>query len=131
MAGEWIRFGICAVLILGGLFAFLCATIGVWRFGYVLNRVHAAGMGDTAGLMLILAGLAVASGLNLNTVKLVVVALLTWITSPAGTHLLSQIEYYTNPALSSFCRFPGDPNWGCKEAQEEHTDEKEEHHGDR
>ena len=44
---EWVRFIIGAVFLLIGMFVFLVEMIGVFKFHYVLNRMHAAAMGDT------------------------------------------------------------------------------------
>ena len=46
---EWIRFLIGAAFLLFGLGIFAIEMIGVYRFKYVLNRMHAAAMGDTLG----------------------------------------------------------------------------------
>ena len=86
---EWIRFGIAAVLIVLALCSFGAAVLGACRFGFVLNRMHAAGIGDTAGIFLVIASLAV---------------FFLWFTSPVSTHFLGQVEYYTNPLLRKYVR---------------------------
>ena len=96
---AWIRFIITAVLMIGALGCFVSAVTGVWRFGFVLNRVHAAGIGDSLGILLMMAALAVGSGLNMTSLKLLLLVVLLWLTSPVSSHFLSQIEYYTNPDL--------------------------------
>ena len=47
---EWLRFLAGAALLLMGLGIFVIEMIGVFRFHYVLNRMHAAAMGDTLGI---------------------------------------------------------------------------------
>ena len=96
---EWIRFAIAAVLAILGLCSFGSAVLGAYRFGFVLNRMHAAGIGDTAGIFFVIASLAVARGLQMDTLKLVVLVFFLWFTSPVSTHFLGQVEYYTNPLL--------------------------------
>ena len=76
MTLEWIRFTAAAVLIILGLCSFGAAVLGAYRFGFVLNRMHAAGIGDTAGIFFVIASLAVARGLQMDTLKLVVLILL-------------------------------------------------------
>ena len=44
MIGEWIRFGVTALCVVGGLFALLTALLGLFRFDYALNRLHAAAL---------------------------------------------------------------------------------------
>ena len=47
---EWIRFILGTGLLLVGLGIFLLQVFGVFKFKYVLNRMHAAAMGDTLGI---------------------------------------------------------------------------------
>ena len=42
---ETLRFVICALLMALGLFFEISAVIGVFRFRYVINRMHAAALG--------------------------------------------------------------------------------------
>ena len=44
---EWIRFSLTALLLLSSAVIFISEILGVGRFRYVLNRMHAAAMGDT------------------------------------------------------------------------------------
>ena len=40
-----------------GLFVFFSAVLGLFRFDYVLNRMHAAAVGDSLGIFCVLIGL--------------------------------------------------------------------------
>ena len=59
---EWIRFLAGVGLLLLGLAIFLVQVYGVFKFKYVLNRMHAAAMGDTLGIGVSLTGLILLSG---------------------------------------------------------------------
>ena len=107
MTLEWIRFFIAAILIVLGLCSFGAAVLGAYRFGFVMNRMHAAGIGDTAGIFLVIASLAVARGPQMDTLKLVVLVFFLWFTSPVSTHFLGQVEYYTNPVLRKYVKRAG------------------------
>ena len=96
---EWIQFIVGAALILAGLVIFALSIIGVYRFKYVLNRMHAAAMGDTMGVFLMLLGLAVANGINMLSLKLLVLVLLFWMASPVASHLIGRLELVTNEEL--------------------------------
>lgn len=50
MVLEWIRFLAGAVCMAAGLVFYIIQFIGVFRFKYVLNRMHAAAIGDDPGL---------------------------------------------------------------------------------
>jgi multicomponent Na+:H+ antiporter subunit G len=79
-------------------------VIGIFRFGYVLNRMHASGIGDTMGLLLIVVALMIASGWNFTTLKLLLLIIFMWLTSPTSTHVLSMVEMNTNPYLDRYVR---------------------------
>lgn len=97
---ETLRFALCALLIGLGLVFEICAVIGVFRFHYVLNRMHAAALGDTMGILMIMLGLAVASGVNLLSLKLLMIVFLFWTASPVASHLIGRLELTTNEELN-------------------------------
>ena len=95
-AFEWVRFLLGAGLLLSGVAVFLVEMIGVYRFKYVLNRMHAVAMGDTLGIGLCLMGLIVMSGLNFTSLKLFLVIAFLWFSSPTSSHLIARLEVTTN-----------------------------------
>ena len=96
---EWLRFFISAALLVFALVCYAGAVFGIWKFGFVMNRIHAAGIGDTLGLFSITISLMLAAGWSMVTLKLLLLVLFLWFTSPVSSHFLSQIEYFTNPDL--------------------------------
>lgn len=99
MMAGWIRFAVTAACIVIGLISFTGAVIGNLRFGFIMNRIHAAGIGDTMALFFVVAGVAVSSGTAMDILKLFMLVFFLWVTSPVNTHFLSQLEYYTNQHL--------------------------------
>ena len=93
---EWVRFLLGAILLLCGLGIFLIEMIGVFRFKYVLNRMHAAAMGDTLGIGFSLMGLILMSGINFTSLKLLLVIVFLWFSSPTSSHLIARLEVTTN-----------------------------------
>ena len=93
------RLIICIVLLFAGLFVFLSATIGVNKFKKPLNRMHAAAMGDTLGLLLILLSLVIWRGLSFVSLKLIIVLVFFWLASPVSGHIIAQMEATTNEDL--------------------------------
>ena len=67
MIWEWIRFAAAALFIVSGLFIEICSVFGVFRLKYILNRMHAAAMGDTLGIALILIGLIIVRGFGFDS----------------------------------------------------------------
>ena len=78
---------------------FITATIGVNKFKKPLNRMHAAAMGDTLGLLLILLSLVVWRGLSFVSFKLIIVLVFFWLASPVSGHIIAQMEATTNEDL--------------------------------
>jgi len=100
---EWVKFVIVAVcLILGGLIE-ISAVFGVFKFKYVLNRMHASAMGDTLGLLLIAIGMCIVWGFSLTTLKIVGMIVFFMLTSPVACHLLGKMETKTNDELDKEC----------------------------
>ena len=105
---EWIRFLVGAGLLLVGLGIFMIQIFGVYKFEYVLNRMHAAAMGDTLGIGISLTGLIVLSGLNFTSFKMALIIVFLWLASPVSSHLISRLEVVTNENLKDHCELPED-----------------------
>ena len=100
---EWIRLIAGGIFILCGLVVFFTELFGVFRFRYVLNRMHAAAMGDTLGISCCLIGLIIFSGINFTSLKLLLILIFLWFASPVSSHVLARLEVATNENLSSEC----------------------------
>ncbi len=81
------------ILICGGVFFFFTATLGLLRFPDLYTRMHATGKGDTLAVLLILSGAICHHGLNLNSGKLLLIAVFIFIANPTGTHALGRAAY--------------------------------------
>lgn len=95
-AFEWVRFLVGAALLLSGVAIFLIEIIGVFRFKYVLNRMHAAAMGDTLGIGFCFLGLIVMWGFSFTSLKLFLVIVFLWFSSPVSSHLIARLEVTIN-----------------------------------
>ncbi len=84
------------VLISVGVIFSVISVIGVFRFKFVLNRMHSAAVADTCGLMFSLIGVMILTGFTFTTLKLVLVLVLFWLGSPISGHLLSNLVYHTD-----------------------------------
>ena len=87
------------VLIFSGLFiacgvaALLIGSLGLLRLPDVYCRIHAVGMIDTAGAGFIILGMIIHEGFTLVTVKLVLVGVFMFFTSPIATHAVAQVAF--------------------------------------
>lgn len=102
-AVEWIRLLVGSVFLVIGMVIFFTELFGVFHFKYVLNRMHAAAMGDTLGISSCLIGLMIFSGLNFTTLKMFLIIVFLWFASPVSSHVLSRLEAATNEHLSKHC----------------------------
>lgn len=101
---EWIRFILGIAFIILGLLVFVIQLIGVYKFKYILNRMHAAGMGDTMGISLCLTGTMFLFGISFTTLKVALIIVFLWLASPVSSHLISRLEVNTNPDLEKYCK---------------------------
>lgn len=88
---EYLRFALAVIFITVGVVLELISIIGVFRFGYVLPRMHAAAIGDTGALFCVIVGLMFASGLSLFSAKLFLVLIFLWTGSAVSSHVLSRM----------------------------------------
>lgn len=125
---EWMKILIGSAFLLCGIVIFFTELFGVFHFKYVLNRMHAAAMGDTLGITSCLIGLIIFSGLNYTTLKIFLIILFLWFASPVSSHVLSRLEAATNEDLSKHCEIYEDLRMLEQELSDRGTanDEKEE-----
>ena len=105
---EWIRFGAGVGLLLLGVGIFILELFGVFKFNFVLNRIHAAAMGDTLGIGASMTGLILLSGFNYTSLKMAMIIVFLWLASPVSSHLISRLEGVTNEHLAEHCQLPED-----------------------
>ncbi len=78
------------ILLLVGAAFVVIGNVGLVRLPDFYTRLHAAGLTDTLGATLVLGGLAVEAGLTLVTVKLLLIMVFVFFTSPTATHALAK-----------------------------------------
>lgn len=88
---DKLRFGVSAALMICALFTLITGVLGVYRFRYCLNRMHAAAVNDTLGILLAMASLIVAEGIDFTSAKFLLVVVFLWLTSPISSHLIARL----------------------------------------
>jgi len=81
---------VVVMLLLGGTFFLAVSCIGLLRLPDFYTRAHAVGKAETLGSMLILIGLAIYNGLELTTIKLLLIVIIIAIANPTATHALTR-----------------------------------------
>lgn len=95
--------GLGLVFAVCGLFVFFTSVVGIYRFRYVLNRMHAAALCDTLGIFLVLIGAILLRGPSMTALKLVLILIFLWMTSPVASHLIAEMEVMTHPGIEHEC----------------------------
>lgn len=99
MTWRWIQLAAAAACLLVGIIFMILAVFGVNRFHKALNRMHAAAMGDTLGILFVFAGLIVMKGFSMDSLKLFLVILFFWSAGPVSGHMISRLEAMTDEEL--------------------------------
>jgi multicomponent Na+:H+ antiporter subunit G len=94
-----------ALLTAGGVFV-LAGGVGALRLPDVYTRIHGAGLTDTLGTLLVLAGCALQTGFSLPTVKVAAVLVFLLLTTPTATYALANAARLSGVAPA---RFPLEP----------------------
>ena len=78
------------ILLIAGSFFVMTGSIGLVRMPDFFSRTHPAGLIDTLGAALIIGGLLLQSGFTAVSIKLVLILVFLFLTSPTATHALAQ-----------------------------------------
>ena len=109
---DTIRYGIAAVLMLLGVAAGAVSILGVFRFRFVMNRMHCAAILDTLAMAGIFGGLMVAKASLAYTPKLLAALVVLWVGSPIASHLVSRMEIATDETAAQHIKVEEDTH-GC------------------
>ena len=96
---AWLQLIAGGILIVIGVLTMCAAVFGVWRFHYVLNRMHAAAMTDSLGILCVILGLMILSGFQFGTLKLALILAFFWLAGPVSSHMISNLVLLINENL--------------------------------
>lgn len=94
-----VRVIIASIFLLAGVFCIAVSVLGLFRFDYVLNRMHAASIADTLGLLLCVIGLMFLALDIYHVIRLGLVVVFLWMASPVCSHVIAKTEILTNVKL--------------------------------
>lgn len=81
--------------ILSGAFFVVVGAVGTLRFPDFWSRLHAASVTESAGVLLVFAGLCIQAGFTLITVKIIIIGIFMFITGPTSTHAIANAALVT------------------------------------
>lgn len=91
-----IRVIIASTLLILGVLCACVSVLGLFRFNYVLNRMHAAAIVDTLALFLCVTGLMFLANDFFHVLRLGLVIVFLWFASPVTSHIIAKTEILTN-----------------------------------
>ena len=106
-------------MIVAGSFFVIIGAVGILRFPDFWSRLHAASVTESAGMILLLIGMALQTGWTLIAFKLGVIGIFMLITGPTSTHAVA------NAALVSGLRPPELPQTTPQKAAAEAIDKNQ------
>ncbi len=85
-----IQTAVAIVFMAGGAFFLMVSTVGLLRLPDFFTRSHAVGKSETLGSLLVLIGLAIHNGWELESGKIFLIVVLVAVTNPSGIHTLTR-----------------------------------------
>ena len=76
-----------------GVISILIGALGLIRLPDVYARIHAVGIIDTAGVAFFILGMITLSGWTLVTVKLILIGIFLFFTSPISGHAIARVAH--------------------------------------
>lgn len=78
------------ILMASGMFFLAVSGLGILRFPDFYTRTHAVTKSETLGSLLLLLGLACYNGLELSSLKLLLIPVFIFIANPTASHALAR-----------------------------------------
>ena len=91
-----IRVILAGIFLALAVFIFFSEVLGFYKFKYVMNRMHAAAMGDTLGIGSVLIAVGILTGELVPILKLILILVFMFLTGPVVTHLIAGAEVETH-----------------------------------
>lgn len=97
---DKLRYALTLLSFVIGTIFIATGILGVFRFRFALNRLHAASLIDTMGVMFIILGVILSTPCSVSWIKLLLMGAFVGVGSPVASHLLSLLEVATDDELS-------------------------------
>lgn len=86
---SWLEVVGAAIALVGALVV-LVAALGLVRMPDLFTRMHASGVIDTLGALLVFGGLSLMAGFSTETSRMLLTLAFLWLTGTTGCHALSK-----------------------------------------
>lgn len=79
---------IASIFLIAGFIFLAIGVIGVITFPGFNTRLHASGVGETLGTMLMVIGMIILLGFSITSAKLIIMVVILLLTNPLGAHVI-------------------------------------------
>jgi multicomponent Na+:H+ antiporter subunit G len=83
------------IFIFAGLFFLTISSIGILRLTDFYALTHAAGKSETLGAILFLLGLALYNGVEVISLKLILILIFIGFANPTATHVIARAAFFS------------------------------------
>ncbi|WP_264374553.1 MULTISPECIES: monovalent cation/H(+) antiporter subunit G [unclassified Wolbachia] len=84
---------VASILIFLGVCLIVISSLGVVVFPDFYTRLHAVGITDSSGAMLLLIGFAWQNEFSINTIKVILLIFIIWIANSTNSYILARTYY--------------------------------------
>lgn len=84
---------VASILIFLGVCLIVISSLGVVVFPDFYTRLHAVGITDSIGAMLLLIGFAWQNEFSINTIKVILLIFIIWIANSTNSYILARTYY--------------------------------------
>ena len=105
---------VASLLLLAGLFFFIVGTVGLLRMPDVYTRMHATTKCETLGVSLIMTGIVLGEGFSWLALKLALIVVFIWLTTPTAAHAIARAAFDTHEISRSDI-----PHWRIRKEPED------------
>ena len=123
---EIVRWVLAVLFFAAGFTSIALSVFGVFRFRYVLNRMQAAAIIDTFGMLFITLGPVLMAWDMAFVPKLLLILCIQWVGSPIASHMVGRMEVRTEKNLRAHMEIRDLRPEEERTEQEGNTEEKEE-----
>lgn len=91
---------VCTVVfIIAGFLLMIVSAIGVLRLPDFFSRLHASSIGETLGITLAGIGFVIYEGLDLVSLKILIIIAALFLVNPVGTHLIGKAALHAKAVI--------------------------------
>ena len=94
-----VREVLTVIFLIAGFLLMTVSAIGVLRLPDFFSRLHASSIGETLGIVLAGIGFVIYEGMDLVSLKIIIIIAALFLVNPVGTHLIGKSALHANAMM--------------------------------